>query len=337
MKKTLIALAVLSAAGASFAQVTITGKLGFGSQRLPINASVAFPTADSQNGMIMTDGNVTFAATEDLGGGMKVTASSELRLRGREDNPSVGLARNATIAMTTGFGVVGMGSIEAPTALLGGFAGAPVDLAINADGNATTTAGIQGQTALSGRANIDFVNLTMPVGPVIVTAWYSEVNSIGTGQAGNSTGITAGTVSARYTAGPLTVFGDYTNFQTKSSAAAKPSFDGRDRYRVWGTYDFGMAKVGVGYQTINKSQPDEANAGLTVPMGAVTFGLTYAQREAQKADATIGQAAAPARTFTGVGVQYDFSKMTNVNLSYGTNTGPTQLSDEYRIKLIKNF
>jgi predicted porin len=334
MKKTLVALAVLAATGSSFAQVVISGKLGFGAQRNPVNATAAAPTADAAQGMIMTDGEINFAATEDLGGGMKITAQSQLRLRGREDSGAY--PRNASIALTTGFGVVGMGAIEAPTAILGGFAGAPVELSFNADGNSNSAAA--GLTPLTNRANIDFVNLTMPVGPVIVTVWHTEVGA----STGNATGLTGDVISARYSAGPLTVFGDYTNFQAKLNGSAtqvpfKAAWDGRDRYRAWANYDFGVAKVGVGYTNANKSQPDETSAGLSVPMGAVVFGLTYAQRAETKGDATIGLAASKERTFTGAGVQYNFSKMTNLNVSYGTFTGPANVSDEYRIRLLKNF
>jgi len=347
MKKTLVALAVLTVAGTSFAQVTMTGKLGFGVQRQPVNATAAAPTADSAQGLIMTDGNITFAATEDLGGGMKVTASAEIRLRGRDDNPASiqtnGLARDARVSLTTPVGLVTLGSYEAPSALLNAFAGAPVELATNADANA----GGNTTVPLSARSNIDAVSLSAPVGPVVVTALYGEGNSgvagytQAIGQGGNPSGLAFYLLGARYTSGPITLYGDWTTYTDKVTSATTASpvidklYDGLDRYRVWGTYDLGVAKLGLGYQNATHSQADQWAAGVSVPMGAVTFGLTYAARDAAKASAY--GAAAVERTFTGVGVKYDFSKLTNLNLSYGTHTGGANYSDEYRLRLLKNF
>lgn len=352
MKKTLIALAVLATSGASFAQVTLTGKLGFGAQRQPVNATAAAPTADSQQGLIMTDGNVTFAANEDIGGGWKAGASMELRLRGRDDTTA---ARDARVTLTTPYGLLTAGSFEAPSSLLNAFAGAPVELATNADGNAGSNTAVP----LSARANIDAVSFTVPVGPLVMTALYGEGNTgtagyqtpaglIAVGQSGNPSGLTFGTFIARYTAGPLVVAADYTNYSAKTptanggsaplGGALKQFYDGLDRYRIWGTYDFGMAKVGLGYQAVTHDAADQYAAGVSVPMGAFTFGLTYAARDAITKTSTYAVSAkAVERTFTGVGVQYNFSKMTDVNVSYGTHTGAANYSDEYRVRLMKKF
>ncbi len=363
MKKTLIALAVLATSGASFAQVTLTGKLGFGAQRQPVNATALAPTADSQQGFLMTDGNLTFGATEDLGGGWKASTSMEIRLRGRDDTnvaagkSSNGLARNATISLTTPYGLLTVGSVETSSSLLNAFAGAPVELATNADGNAGSNTSVP----LSARSNIDTVSFTVPVASIglVLTAVYSEASTgtpglglapIPVGQAGNPSGITSGTLIGRYTAGPLVIAADYTNFAAKSAtvsdasfppalaAATKQFYDGLDRYRVWGTYDFGIAKVGVGYQQVTHDSADQYAAGVTVPLGAISLGLTYASRDANPGSTVYGLSAkADARTFTGFGAQYNFSKLTNINASYGTFTGVANYSDEYRIRLMKNF
>ena len=395
MKKTLIALAVLATAGTSFAQVTLTGKLGFGAQRQPTNQGFyttkfsetsvsASNFTDTNQGLIMTDGNLTFAATEDLGNGFKAAVSMELRLRGRDDTTATaggtgaGWGRDARVSLTTPAGLVTLGSYEAPTSLLNAFAGAPVELATNADGNA----GSNTATPLSARANIDAISFTVPVGPVVLTALYGEANRGTAGlssapvevpQSGNQSGITFVTLVGRYTAGPLVVSADYTNYAAKLSTVAggtgattfnvadvKKFYDGLDRYRVWGTYDFGMAKVGLGYQSVTHNAADQIAAGVSVPLGAITLGLTYATRAAIT-NAPVSRASVGAsmvagvanisvpyvlasnlggdteRTFTGLGVQYNFSKLTNLNLSYGTFTGTANYSDEYRIRLLKNF
>jgi predicted porin len=328
MKKTLVALAVLAASGASFAQVTITGKLGYGSQRLPLNATVATPTVAESNGLLMTDGDVLFRATEDLGGGMKITASSELRLRGRDDN--VG-ARNATLALTTNFGLLTVGAIEAVSPLQNiGTANAPIELAHNADGNGSGSATA---TVIGSRANVDLVMLTIPLGGFSFSGVIGDVIA-GSGPGSSPNNITFGQAVARYNAGPLALYADFTSFITKDSSPVKALFNNRDRYRFAGNYDLGVAKVGLGYQTMNKEQPDELSGGVSVPMGPLVLGLSYANRAEQKSNNVV---VAKERTFTGAGVQYNFSKMTNLNLSYGTFTGPANYSDEYRIRLLKSF
>lgn len=367
MKKTLVALAVLAAAGTSFAQVTITGKLGFGAQKLPNTQNTSTTVGQGTfggggQGMLMTDGDVNFSATEDLGGGYKANISSEIRLRGRDDQVS---ARNATVNLTTPFGLFSMGSIEAVSPLLSvGTAGAPVELATNMDGNASSRTA----TPIAPRTNIDAFSLTLPIGPVTATILYSEVNgAAGNGAAlgtltgaddfgsrtgGNITGTTAWTVLGRYNAGPLSLYGDYTLFDSKTTATntnvvVTKFYKDWGRTRLAATYDFGVAKIGVGYLTADHDYPDQYSAGLTVPMGAVTFGLTYGAVDKAKASYALSPNRIE-RTFTGAGVQYDFSKMTNVNLSYGTFTGAEGLagggtnpgasySDEYRIRLLKKF
>ena len=58
-------MAAVAVAGVASAQVTITGAMGFGFS----DVSTAGRTAG------FTDGNVTFAASEDLGGGMSISDS----------------------------------------------------------------------------------------------------------------------------------------------------------------------------------------------------------------------------------------------------------------------
>ena len=98
MKKTLIALAVLAASGASFAQVSVTGKLGFSIQK---SAEVAGGSANQ--GMQMADGDINFAAKEDLGGGMSITAKQAFQLRGR-DTPVT--ARDASLTLASGMTIL---------------------------------------------------------------------------------------------------------------------------------------------------------------------------------------------------------------------------------------
>jgi hypothetical protein len=113
MKKTLIALAVLAASGAAFAQssVTLSGAFRVGVLNNDAGTSVA-PNQGSGNVL-----NV--GVTEDLGGGMKAMASSQLRFDAsngafRNESGAGGNAAGfhlATVGLAGGFGTVELGRI----------------------------------------------------------------------------------------------------------------------------------------------------------------------------------------------------------------------------------
>ena len=71
MKKTLVAIAALALVGAASAQssVNLTGKFAFAYKSANDGQGIATSKA---SGFEVTDGNVVFAAVEDLGGGLKV-------------------------------------------------------------------------------------------------------------------------------------------------------------------------------------------------------------------------------------------------------------------------
>ena len=84
MKKSLIALAVLAASGASFAQVSITGNLVYGYQTSTagdiktVPAGVVAATGGDTAGLGAETAKITFTAKEDLGGGYGITATMNL-------------------------------------------------------------------------------------------------------------------------------------------------------------------------------------------------------------------------------------------------------------------
>jgi hypothetical protein len=107
MKKTLIAMAAVAVAGVASAQVTITGAMGFGFS----DQSTAARTAG------FTDGNVTFAASEDLGGGMSISGSFTMDGKGSEGSPSMD---GQSLSLTTATaGSLAMGEANAAKDKLG--------------------------------------------------------------------------------------------------------------------------------------------------------------------------------------------------------------------------
>ena len=171
----------------------------------------------------MTDGNVKFSASEDLGGGMSVLTAMDIQSRGR-DTTIVG--RDASITLVTGFGGFTLGAVEAGNGILGlGGAGAPV---IGLDGNTAGT----GSGVLDGGVNVNIAKYSLPLGNGI------GISVSRTDSAAALKGPNAGnTYGATYSMNAISAALDYTD-----AALAK-------RTRVSGSYDLGVAKLGAGYQT----------------------------------------------------------------------------------------
>jgi len=346
MKKTLIALAVLAAAGTSFAQVTVSGKLGFSYQK---NANAAGGAAN--HGMQMADGDIGFKAVEDLGGGMSITADTRMKLRGRDTTID---GRDAHLTLVTGVGAFRLAAAETCSKLEDVMSGAT-----------STSTGIDNTySALDTCSNVDAASYIVPVGPFTGSLSYIEFVP----GAGVASTVTAWIVGGTYSAGPLMVSMDHTAFQADKTASlvttsgTVPGFgsyaDGGTRTRLVGSYDFGVAKIGAGFQVKNKSAADQYLLSLAVPVGALTFGIDYANRAAQgnpdldaaakgAASAVYGVANGDdSRTYLAVGATYALSKTTSFNVTAAQHTGAgansltgakAKYENEYRMRLMKSF
>jgi predicted porin len=356
MKKSLIALAVLATAGTAFAQstVTLSGKLRFAYESTSVttntakglvaavpanglfagtNAVAAVPvgTVDS-NGLRVTDGDFVLTAVEDLGSGMKAVASMAVQSRGRDTAVA---GRDASLTVSGGFGSVLIGSIESGNGILTlGGAGSP------------GMYGLDGSAALAAASNVDILRYYTPnmsgftgyVSLIDTTAAVTAANFNGQTLGMGSTALTqdATQLGVTYAAGPIAAAADYTNYGLNAVAAGADT-----RLRMSGSYDLGVAKLGLGYEKRNMTTANTNSAdllmGVAVPMGATTFGINYARRT--------GDAAAFAQAATGVdlGVKYDLSKRTYVALAYQKVTanaaaGITQDNNsKYRVQLSHAF
>jgi predicted porin len=312
MKKTLIALAVLAASGASFAQATISGNYTFGYKQTQ-NAGAA------QNSGIGTDtAAVTFAASEDLGGGLK--AAAQVSFGGAYRGASVG-GEDAKITLTGGFGQLTMGTVESANGLLAiGSSGAS---GFGLDGN-----------VISGSTNLDVIGYGLPLGNGLsLGVSYTDVGAangvpkLGEGTTGAAIGQSSWTVGVTYAAGPLAVKLDTTSYNRNGDTLVT-SNAGQSRYRLSGAYDMGAVRLSAGYS--RKSNSGDATnyetlVGIKVPMGAVTAGLDYATASTD----TAGVKSAEKQGYS-LGVSYALSKRTSVSASYlnwdtrgvdGSNTG----------------
>ena len=320
MKKTLVAVAALAVAGGAFAQstVSLTGKLGYAYTDSSSNTNA------KSNGFGMTDGNVTFKASEDLGGGMKAGASMDVRVRGRAASGSVD-GRDASLFVAGAFGTVSMGAVEAGNGIIGlASADAP-------------TIGQDGGVTLDGATNVDFAGYTTP-NMSGFSAKVLIIDSIGApGAAGlESTAATqdATLVGLNYAAGPLAAALDYTAFGLNGAASGVDN-----RTRLSASYDLGVVKLGAGYQTKNYSPTATASdskqymLGISAPVGAaLTVGATYAKK-------TLNNVAGSDARGYELGANYALSKRTGVQVAY-LNTkvdSDANSATTFRVRLMHSF
>lgn len=324
MKKSLVALAVLAASGAAMAQVSITGNLtaGFQSSNVPkgaINSAGAIIPANgvdaSTSGFGVDTAEIVFSAKEDLGGGMKATAKLGLVDASRG---------NTRTGVNTGFGP---GDTE--LGLSGGFGQVTLSTTRGADYLSGGVAGVGG-TFMDGRVfgartSTDSVAYSLPVGPVTVGLSYSEkadTLGLGAGTSGVASATSARQVvlDVSYADGPLAANAGY---------LSDIDTDGKNHYRLSASYDFGVAKLGGGYETQSyggganpagqgKQTTSDLLVGVSVPMGALTLGANWAQRQVSETNNT---AIDGINNGYGLKASYALSKRTSVSADYTSWTG----------------
>lgn len=307
MKKTLVALAVLAASGASFAQVTITGNLTMGYEADHFGVAKA-----DQSGFGVDTAEIYFNASEDLGGGLKATAKLGF------DGVSRGGANggDAVLGLSGGFGALTLANSKGVDYLSGGVA--------KVGGN-----GMDGKV-FTARTITDSIAYAYAFGPVTVSLTHAEpLNTVGlgSGAAGadgtfsysnfeGTTGLTAekqrtNRLSAKYAAGKLVVDGGYAVFDQQGTAVNND----KSQVRVSASYDLDVAKLGGGMvqNTRNGGTRTDALVSAAFPIGALTLGADYATRTTNgfAVDANNG-------TITGYGLSADYalSKRTNVGVYY---------------------
>lgn len=300
MKKTLVALAALAATGA-FAQANITGAVGFGYQN----------TTAGAKGLVNTDANLTIAASEDLGGGMKAAAKYALDSDGAR---GAGASRaDASLALTTSVGQFVLANTRS-----GGNQAAALVAPVNvADGF------FGGQNAdVISRQAIDVLAYAVPVGSVTLAVKYVESSNDGSTTPNTTTTVLAGT----YASGPLTATLAY----NQSAFVVAPVADPRTTsYDLSVVYDAGIAKVGLGYDSARRGKANGTDtgavlAGVSIPMGQLSIGFNYGKRDVAN--------------FSQIGINYDLSKRTALNASAGYyTTNASVKTDEMKISLVHSF
>jgi len=310
MKKTLVALAVLAASGASFAQVSLTGAIAMGYAQGTNNAGA------TSSGLGVDTATLDFAVSEDLGGGMKLTAHQSFDT----------VRRNSVIGGDTGMSIgtsaytFSLDSYLSPDTVGAGFGnvgGAPIN---GWDGRVT-----------SARSLVDRAQVAIPFGAFTLVMSHNEVNAngsaehgLGVGAQGSAATQRANAITGLYSAGKLNAA------LTLASWDAQP-VQFKSRVIASAKYDFGVAKVGAGVDFENYNNAGTRNDALVsvgFPIGALTLGAQWVQRQYNGTNGTgsatptptIASVGSADATYTGTsfGATYALSKTSAVSAQYQT-------------------
>lgn len=329
MKKSLIALAVLAAAGTSFAQVTITGNLTMGYVAATTGNAPGAGNPDA-SGLGVDTSQIDFAATEDLGGGMKLTAKLALAgadRSGESGNGTVG-GRDASLDLSSSMGTLSLATVKPGDYLSGGIAGV-----------GAYYSGFDGKV-LDARVTRDTVTYSVPVGAFELAATYQEGASLlglGAGTTGAATATGQSLVGVMATYGSGAIAANVTFFSFNSNVGGL-----KDQTRLSGSYDFGVAKLGLGAVLTSANTTPTARAtdllvGVTAPLGALTLGAQFVQRKIDDVAFTTQGVG----TISGSALQasYALSKRTSVigNYARWTATVGNDASSQYQLLMSHSF
>lgn len=318
MKKSLVALAALAATGA-FAQssVTISGQVDVGVTN-PVGAQKT-RIDQAANGA----NQITFAGTEDLGGGLKATFRLNQRFS-PESGLMDGTAGNrpmlqgeSTVGLSGNFGSVRLGraltAVQAwlplsdpwgtyQVASLAAGVG-PASYATAAGSGATGNPGGDNVVGSgSGLARIDGIFYNSPrIGGLNVDVTYAPKGTQLTGSTVNAANDFT-SIAVSYTAGNLLLRAGVENNRADDKLTA-----------FQGSYNFGVARLQAGYTVVDLAATAVDRKGYTVgvivPMGAVTLKGGIARSKLENAATDLKK--------TGIGLDYALSKRTTLYTSYG--------------------
>ena len=341
MKKSLLAVAVAAALpAAAFAQtnVTLSGivKLGIASTKYSNGLT------GNGSGTSMDDGSSRFilSGSEDLGGGMKGIFMIDNRFRPDQSGGGSGTLAggNSFVGVAGGFGSVRLGRLDQYYGFGTDEHGARSTALQHSSISLLSYVGSAAATRTIANASRtpNLVRYDLPaMGGLFGGVGYS-FNGIGTysddGSLGDASKGSAWTIDLGWRGGPITAGAAYWNAEndgTPASAAVNaagvivttPATPAKalkhTSWRVYGSYDFGMFKVGLTYDKSKVEQAGSADAErgawslpLTAKLGPGTALFTYTA--AQDLDGTSNTGA----KMYSIGYDYPLSKRTSVGVSF---------------------
>lgn len=305
MKKSLIALAVLAASGASFAQsVTLYGlaDVWLGTVKTE-TAGVKASTAQLTSGGV-SGSRWGLKGSEDLGGGLKANFLLEqgFTLDNGLATPGQAFSRQSYVGFSGGFGEVKFGKVWTAYDDVSGASNAMFDSGALAPMNI-----VFGSTGYAGNPGNTIYYATPEMGGFAAAVSYSLDEAAAGGTAVTSLNVT-------YGAGPVAVQFGYQN-ENIDAVSNDTKFT-----RLGGSYDLGMAVAKATYGkvtnvgNVNGADTSEYQLGVDVPVGpALTVSASYAKSDD---NAVAGD---QSRKGYGIAAAYTLSKRTFLYTGYTNN------------------
>ena len=314
MKKSLIALAVLAASGATFAQSTVT-IYGLLDANINSTKSGNVTNTNIDSGGIQTS-RFGLKGSEDLGGGLKANFKLESGINidtgraGSYTNPYTGasstsvFSRQSWVGVSGEFGEIQLGKMWTPYDDLQGLGAAAFNANIFAP-----AAYVWQSNGYNDRPGNSIYYATPNFGGFSGAVMYSlGENKTATTSAGNITSFRIG-----YEGGPVAVGLGYQTEKTSGAAPATAKFT-----QLNGSYDLGVAKLLAAYGNVKDAggipKTNEYQIGVDFPVSsALTLSAGYATSKSTGLKAlTPGGSTETKGNGLGLGALYALSKRTNL-------------------------
>ena len=319
MKKTLVALAVLSTVTGAMAEATITGSVQAGTNQTSYSTSGA--AALTSITLEDSNGNTVFniGDTEDLGGGMMFKGNIAVEM-GLSSQAFGANGVNETYASVTGgFGGIKAGALQTPQFLAiasGDAAGLLISNLVFT--NNTHQGGTIGSNVLLQSKSFQYTAPTLVDG---LSLKYQTGLGAQTDNTSNSNHYAADFKSGAFSAGFA-----YSDYKQTSSTT-----DSANTY--YANYDMGPVKLQTLWgsaKTAGASTVTSTSMGFTVPMGAATFMYNHSSSDGRIWNdiVTTGTASIAASAVSAVdqaadfiGVSYKLAPRTTAYAVYFRETG----------------
>ena len=285
----------MAVTGAASAQVTLSGGIAFGFAGDTTSAGV------STRGFGTDGSSLKLAASEDLGGGLSLSASMGFENFAKGDALA---GTGSTLTLAGGFGAISMSSVESGDYL-------PID-GLTTNGNGTSA---------------DRVTFTAPaMSGFTLSVTHGDDNGVIDADASSTNG-KATSASLSYAAGPFTA--NVTTLSIGGVGQTSTGITGRTYYKVG--YDAGVAAITYG-SIKTKATTNNTQTGLTVSAPVAGFTLSAAKATSKDVGGT-------KYSGTSFGASYALSKRTSIayyNEAYETSVTTSKVK-EYSLLLKHSF